>query len=63
MLDVKFVGVDDPRRETQERAYVYFADFLDECEGNVTYYSVTKGYCMEFICRDLCAEQTGTRAA
>ena len=36
MLDVKFVIMDDPRMEVQEQAYVYFADFLDECEGYVT---------------------------
>ena len=27
------MDTDDPRRATQEQAYVFFGDYLDECEG------------------------------
>lgn len=33
LLRVHFVDVDDPRRASQEQTYVFFGDYLDECEG------------------------------
>lgn len=33
MFKVDFVEVHGGRRAAQEQAFVYFADFLEECEG------------------------------
>ena len=33
LFHVVFCDPEDPNRAKQEAAYVYFLDFLDECEG------------------------------
>ena len=33
LFDIAFCDPEDPNRAKQEATYVYFADFLDECEG------------------------------
>ena len=34
LFHIVFCDPEDPNRAKQEAAYVYFMDFLDECEGN-----------------------------
>ena len=33
LLCVKFCNKDDPKRSLEEQAYMFFVDFLDDCEG------------------------------
>ena len=38
LLNVTFCGEENPERAPQEQAYIFFCDFLDECEGIYIHY-------------------------
>lgn len=35
IFDVNFSKDDPPRRKKEEAAYIYFMDFIEECEGEL----------------------------
>ena len=37
LLQADFSSVSSPYRAAEEQRYIFFWDFLDECEGNVIY--------------------------
>lgn len=41
LFHIVFCDREDPNRAKQEAAYVYFMDFLDECEGKSDFIFMT----------------------